>query len=71
VAKSNTSPMRVIEETPRYWRAIFDYPPFNVVDADVFQAPCRTFLSGWRLLRVCVWLFSKALFRTSTCRTSI
>ncbi len=30
--------MRVIEETPRYWRAIFDYPPFNVVDADVFQA---------------------------------
>jgi len=38
VAKSNTSPMRVIEETPRYWRAIFDYPPFNVVDTDVFQA---------------------------------
>src|SRR6202045_1462803 len=30
--------MRVIEETPRYWRAIFDYPPFNVVDTDVFQA---------------------------------
>src|SRR6202171_2574981 len=30
--------MRLIEETPRYWRAIFDYPPFNVVDADVFQA---------------------------------
>src|SRR5882724_6521265 len=30
--------MRVIEETPRYWRAIFDYPPFNVVNADVFQA---------------------------------
>jgi enoyl-CoA hydratase/carnithine racemase len=38
VAKSNTSPMRVIEETPGYWRAIFDYPPFNVVDGDVFQA---------------------------------
>src|SRR5580698_8693365 len=30
--------MRVIEETPGYWRAIFDYPPFNVVDSDVFQA---------------------------------
>jgi enoyl-CoA hydratase/carnithine racemase len=28
----------VIEETPGYWRAIFDYPPFNVVDGDVFQA---------------------------------
>jgi len=38
VAKPNASPMRVIEETPGYWRAIFDYPPFNVVDADVFQA---------------------------------
>jgi enoyl-CoA hydratase/carnithine racemase len=38
VAKPNTSPIRVIEETPGYWRAIFDYPPFNVVDGDVFQA---------------------------------
>jgi len=36
--------MRVIEETPGYWRAVFDYPPFNVVDGDVFQAS-RTFLS--------------------------
>src|ERR1700686_312077 len=39
VAKPNASPMQVIEETPGYWRAIFDYPPFNVVDGDVFQAP--------------------------------
>jgi len=38
VAESNTTPMRVIEETPGYWRAIFDCPPFNVVDGDVFQA---------------------------------
>ena len=38
MAESNTTPMRVIEETPGYWRAIFDYPPFNVVDGDVFQA---------------------------------
>ena len=30
--------MRVIEETPGYWRVVFDYPPFNVVDAEVFQA---------------------------------
>ncbi len=36
--KPNASPMRVVEETPRYWRAVFDYPPFNVVDGDVFQA---------------------------------
>ena len=38
MAKPNASPMRVIEETPRYWKAVFDYPPFNVVDGDVFQA---------------------------------
>src|SRR5258708_4016770 len=38
MANPNTTPMRVIEETPGYWRAVFDYPPFNVVDGDVFQA---------------------------------
>ena len=38
MAESNATPMRVIEETPGYWRAVFDYPPFNVVDGDVFQA---------------------------------
>jgi len=25
--------VRVIEETPAYWRVVFDYPPFNIVDA--------------------------------------
>jgi enoyl-CoA hydratase/carnithine racemase len=29
--------MRVIEETPAYWRVIFDYPPFNVLDATIFE----------------------------------
>lgn len=38
MAKPNTTPIRVIEETPGYWRAVFDYPPFNIVDADVFEA---------------------------------
>src|SRR6266404_4303485 len=39
MAKSTeTAPMRVVVETPAYWRVVFDYPPFNVVDADVFQA---------------------------------
>ena len=28
--------IRVVEETPAYWRAIFDYPPFNVADAAIF-----------------------------------
>src|ERR1700746_267249 len=38
MSKPNPTPIRVIEETPRYWRAVFDYPPFNVVDGDVFKA---------------------------------
>src|ERR1700731_4742480 len=35
---TETAPMRVVEETPAYWRVVFDYPPFNIVDADVFQS---------------------------------
>src|SRR6476646_4236096 len=35
---TKTAPIRVIKETPAYWRVLFDYPPFNIVDADVFQA---------------------------------
>ena len=31
-------PLRVMEETPAYWRIIFDYPPFNVADGTMFQA---------------------------------
>ena len=30
--------VRVIEETPTYWRVVFDYPPFNIVDASIFEA---------------------------------
>ena len=29
--------VRVIEETPRFWRVVFDYPPFNIVDASIFE----------------------------------
>jgi enoyl-CoA hydratase/carnithine racemase len=29
--------VRVIEETPAYWRAVFENPPFNIVDATVFE----------------------------------
>ncbi len=32
------APLRVIEEVPAYWRVVFDYPPFNVADATLFQA---------------------------------
>ena len=37
VAES-VGPLRVVDETPAYWRIIFDYPPFNVADGTMFQA---------------------------------
>src|SRR5258706_13702980 len=33
----STAPVRVIEETSVYWRVVFDYPPFNIVDATIFE----------------------------------
>jgi enoyl-CoA hydratase/carnithine racemase len=33
----STVATRVIEETPAWWRMVFDYPPFNVLDATVFE----------------------------------
>ena len=38
MSKANSAaPIRVIEETPAYWRAVFDYPPFNILDATIFE----------------------------------
>jgi enoyl-CoA hydratase/carnithine racemase len=37
VVTETAAPLRVIEETPAYWRVVFDYPPFNIVDAILFQ----------------------------------
>jgi hypothetical protein len=31
------APGRVAEETSAYWRILFDYPPFNIVDAAIFE----------------------------------
>jgi enoyl-CoA hydratase/carnithine racemase len=33
----DAGPLRVIEESPAYWRIVFDYPPFNIVDATLYQ----------------------------------
>jgi enoyl-CoA hydratase/carnithine racemase len=33
----STSPVRIIEETSAYWRVLFENPPFNIVDATVFE----------------------------------
>src|SRR5467141_1527049 len=41
MAKTKTNPaapVRVIEETPAYWKVVFDYPPFNMVDETIFQS---------------------------------
>jgi enoyl-CoA hydratase/carnithine racemase len=34
----DAGPLQVIEESPAYWRIVFDYPPFNIVDATLYQA---------------------------------
>jgi enoyl-CoA hydratase/carnithine racemase len=34
----NAGPLQVVEESPAYWRIVFDYPPFNIVDATLYQA---------------------------------
>ncbi|MEU4091742.1 enoyl-CoA hydratase/isomerase family protein [Streptomyces sp. NPDC026673] len=33
----SAAPLRVIEETPAYWRVVFDNPPLNVVDHTVLE----------------------------------
>src|SRR5882724_1229847 len=33
----SAAPVRVVEETPAYWRIVFDYPPFNIVDAIIYE----------------------------------
>src|SRR5882724_7980388 len=38
MSKAKSAPhVQVIEETPAYWRVVFDYPPFNIVDATIFE----------------------------------
>jgi enoyl-CoA hydratase/carnithine racemase len=32
------APVRAIEETPGYWKVAFDYPPFNILDAAIFDS---------------------------------
>src|SRR6476659_9294638 len=34
----SAAPLRVITETAAYWRVVFDYPPFNIVDVTIFEA---------------------------------
>jgi enoyl-CoA hydratase/carnithine racemase len=36
VTKSE-APVRIVEESPAFWRVVFDHPPFNIVDAGIFE----------------------------------
>jgi enoyl-CoA hydratase/carnithine racemase len=38
IVAESTGPLRVIEETPAYWRVVFDYPPFNIVDGTLYES---------------------------------
>ena len=53
----SAAPLRVVEETPAYWRAVFDYPPFNMVDATIFEGLQDLFarMDGSQSLRVVVF----------------
>src|SRR5467141_2472705 len=33
----SAAPVRVIEETSAYWKVVFENPPFNIVDATIFE----------------------------------
>jgi enoyl-CoA hydratase/carnithine racemase len=35
---NSTEPLQVIEETAAYWRVVFNYPPFNIVDATLYDS---------------------------------
>jgi enoyl-CoA hydratase/carnithine racemase len=35
---NSTEPLQIIEETAAYWRVVFNYPPFNIVDAAIYDS---------------------------------
>jgi enoyl-CoA hydratase/carnithine racemase len=37
IMSESAASLRVIEETTAYWRVVFDYPPFNILDATLFE----------------------------------
>ena len=49
--------VRIIEESAAYWRVVFDYPPFNVVDATIFEGlqDLLARMDGSQSLRVAVF----------------
>src|SRR5258706_14776776 len=38
IMTESATAVRVVEETSAYWRVLFDYPPFNIVDGTLFES---------------------------------
>ena len=57
MTESAGRPVRVIEETAAYWRVVFDHPPFNLVDAAIFEGlqDLLARMDGSQSLRVAVF----------------
>ena len=56
----STVPVRVIEETSAYWRVLFDYPPFNIVDATIFEGLQELLARMDASPSICVVVFESA-----------
>ena len=57
----SATPVRVIEETPAYWRAVFDYPPFNILDATIFECLQDLLVRMYASQRLRVVVFESAI----------
>src|ERR1700720_186818 len=52
--------VRVVEETSAYWRFLFDYPPFNIVDATIFEGLQELLARMDASPSLCVLVFERA-----------
>ncbi len=66
----SAAPVRVIEETSEYWRVVFDHPPFNIVDATMFEV-LQGLLARMEPARVCGSSYSRARTPSFTLPTLI
>jgi hypothetical protein len=60
--------VRVIEETSAYWRVLFDYPPFNIVDPPYSKAS-RICSPEWTPAPAYASWYSRARILSSTLPT--
>ena len=60
VMTESAAHVRVVEETSAYWRVVFDYPPFNIVDATIFEGLQDLLARMEASPSVCVIVFESA-----------